>query len=512
MRAASRPPSPTLPHKGEGSPLWTPLLIAIAIALVAWLALVPLGFMLWQSVLSPETAASAAQFTLDNYRTAYASADTARLLANSLEFALGSAVLAFSLGTLLAWINDRTDTPFKTPFFALTLVPLIMPGILFTVSWIFLGSPKIGIVNLVLQRVFATDTVFINIYSIPGMIWVDGLHYSPMAFLLMTAAFRAMDPALEEPAMMRRATLPRCGAADPCRAAAGIVGGAGAARPAGRHRGLYVGDLRRDPRLSERNRPRLRLRRGAACHHLAVRFPQPAHRWPRQPLCHGDRQGLSSARHAHRPLALRHGGGFPDLRFAGGRAAIPGAAMVVAAAFLQRANCCRAQKPDTRFLSHRARLSGDRHRGLEQHRAGTRQRHADHAGDVDFVLDRGAHQTARARAPRQSRLAAAGVSRPGARAGDHGLLPGAADRRLRHDLDHADRLCDAVYALRHALQRRLVAAGAQGTRGIRRHERGVARHHVRPHRAAAVETGPDRRLDLHRHRLDPGTGQLHFAL
>src|SRR5580700_11047020 len=204
MRAPSRPPSPTLPHKGEGSALsigWTWILISAAVALVAWLALVPLGFMLWQSVLSPETAASAARFTLDNYRNAYASADTARLLANSLQFALGSAVLA--------WINERTDTPFKALFFALTLVPLIIPGILFTVSWIFLGSPKIGIINLVLQRVFATDTVFINIYSIPGMIWVDGLHYSPMAFLLMTAAFRAMDPALEESALMSGATLPR---------------------------------------------------------------------------------------------------------------------------------------------------------------------------------------------------------------------------------------------------------------------------------------------------------------
>jgi iron(III) transport system permease protein len=163
MRAPSRPPSPTLPHKGEGSPLWTPLLVIIAVVLVAWLALVPLGFMLWQSVLSPDTATAPARFTLDNYRTAYASADTARLLANSLQFALGSALLAFSLGTLLAWINERTDTPFKVLFFALTLVPLIIPGILFTVSWIFLGSPKIGIVNLVLQRVFATETVFINI-------------------------------------------------------------------------------------------------------------------------------------------------------------------------------------------------------------------------------------------------------------------------------------------------------------------------------------------------------------
>jgi iron(III) transport system permease protein len=39
------------------------------------------------------------------------------------------------------------------------------------------------------------------------MIWVDALHYSPMAFLLMTAAFRAMDPALEESAVMSGASV-----------------------------------------------------------------------------------------------------------------------------------------------------------------------------------------------------------------------------------------------------------------------------------------------------------------
>jgi iron(III) transport system permease protein len=40
-----------------------------------------------------------------------------------------------------------------------------------------------------------------------GMIFVDGLHYSPMAFLLMTATFRAMDPSLEESAMMSGASV-----------------------------------------------------------------------------------------------------------------------------------------------------------------------------------------------------------------------------------------------------------------------------------------------------------------
>src|SRR5205807_1077680 len=74
-----------------------------------------------------------------------------------------------------------------------------------------------GIINRALQRLFDTDAVFINVYSLGGMVWVDGLHYSPVAFLLMTAAFRAMDPALEESAIMsganvlevaRRVTLP----------------------------------------------------------------------------------------------------------------------------------------------------------------------------------------------------------------------------------------------------------------------------------------------------------------
>jgi iron(III) transport system permease protein len=186
---------------------WVWLPIAISVVLVAWLALVPLVFLLWQSFLSPETASAAAKFTWQNYEAAYTSADTARLFANSLQFALGSAALAFTLGAFFAWVNERTDTPFKTLFFALALIPLIIPGILFTVSWIFLGSPKIGIINLVLQRAFDTDFVFINVYSMPGMIWVDGLHYSPMAFLLMTAAFRAMDPSLEESALMSGASV-----------------------------------------------------------------------------------------------------------------------------------------------------------------------------------------------------------------------------------------------------------------------------------------------------------------
>src|SRR6195256_5393456 len=185
------------------------VLIGVPVALVIWLSLVPLVFLSWQSFLTPQTASRPAVFTLDNFRTAYFSAETFRLFFNSVQYAAGTAVFALCLGTALAWMNERTNTPFKTLFFALAIIPLVIPGILFTVSWIMLGSPKIGVINLVLQTLFDTDAVIVNIYTMAGMIWVDGLHYSPMAFLLMTAAFRSMDPSLEEQAAMSGASGPQ---------------------------------------------------------------------------------------------------------------------------------------------------------------------------------------------------------------------------------------------------------------------------------------------------------------
>src|ERR1700724_2116236 len=74
------------------------LLIGGSVALVVWLALVPLVFLLWQSFLTPQTASVPASYTLENYRTAYFSAETVRLFLNSVEFAVGAAALSLCLG------------------------------------------------------------------------------------------------------------------------------------------------------------------------------------------------------------------------------------------------------------------------------------------------------------------------------------------------------------------------------------------------------------------------------
>jgi iron(III) transport system permease protein len=186
---------------------WGWIFIALCVAITVYLAVVPLGFLLWQSFFTPQTAEKAAQFTLGNYAEAYGTSETARLFLNSVKFAIGTSIFSFVVGTGLAWMNERTNTPFKNLFYALSIIPLIIPGILFTVAWILLASPKIGIINLVMKGWFGVNEPLFDIYSIWGMIWVDGLHYSPMAFLLMSAAFRAMDPSLEESAMMSGASV-----------------------------------------------------------------------------------------------------------------------------------------------------------------------------------------------------------------------------------------------------------------------------------------------------------------
>lgn len=169
-------------------------------AVIASIGLVPLVYLLWK------TFTHLGHPSLANLRSAYSAAGMGPMALNSLAFAFGSSALAIAIGTVLAYLIVRTDVPGKPLMLAASLVPLIIPGILHTISWIFLASPQIGILNQWLFRpVFGTS---LDVFSIPGMIVVEGLHLSPLVFLLMAASFRSMDPSLEESAIMSGASLP----------------------------------------------------------------------------------------------------------------------------------------------------------------------------------------------------------------------------------------------------------------------------------------------------------------
>src|SRR5213078_1177237 len=97
---------------------WKWVVIGACVVFTIYIAVIPLAFLLWQSFFTPQTASKAAEFTLGNYTSAYGSSETLRLFWNSVQFALGASLFAFVLRTALAWMNERTNTPFKTLFFA----------------------------------------------------------------------------------------------------------------------------------------------------------------------------------------------------------------------------------------------------------------------------------------------------------------------------------------------------------------------------------------------------------
>jgi iron(III) transport system permease protein len=184
---------------------------------VLYLAGVPLLMLLYGSVRSAPIGEPGAAFTIQNYVKAYFDREFYFLFLNSLHYALGTCVVTFVIGTFLAWVTERTNTPFKKLFMVMALIPFIIPGILSTISWILLLSPKIGLINIVVKELLWLDAAPFNIYSMWGMIWAEAIHLYPLVFLLMSAAFRNMDTSLEEAALtagsstlttFRRVTLP----------------------------------------------------------------------------------------------------------------------------------------------------------------------------------------------------------------------------------------------------------------------------------------------------------------
>lgn len=165
---------------------------------VAYLAMTPLAMLLYGSLQSGFMGEGG--FTLANYIEAYSDREFYTLLFNSLIYALGVSLFTFLIGTTLSWICERTNTPGRRLFAVMAVATYIIPGVLMTISWILLLSPRIGLFNTLLTGLFGFSEPPLNIYSYWGMIWTASVHLYPLNFLIMSAAFRSMDSSLEEAA------------------------------------------------------------------------------------------------------------------------------------------------------------------------------------------------------------------------------------------------------------------------------------------------------------------------
>ncbi|WP_028324256.1 ABC transporter permease [Desulfatirhabdium butyrativorans] len=138
------------------------------------------------------------QFTWSKYVQAYTDPEFFAVLWNTLVFTAGSAFVTTVLALFLAYMNTRTNIPFKFLFGVVTIIPMMIPHILFTASWAMLLNPNNGMLNRLLMEIFGLRTSVFNIYTLPGMILVESLLDLPIAYLVIVPAMSAFDVSLEE--------------------------------------------------------------------------------------------------------------------------------------------------------------------------------------------------------------------------------------------------------------------------------------------------------------------------
>jgi iron(III) transport system permease protein len=178
---------------------WPPPVALILIALLAAGIIPPFVFLALSSLHEIDATGGFGAFTFDNFITIFSSRAFGPTLLNSALYSLGSALFALLMGAVQAWLAERTDAPFRQLLYLASIVSLGIPYVLYIVAWLlFLG--KAGLVNMLLRDWLGGAGPYINIYSLGGMIFVEGLLWSPLAFLLLAPVFRNADASFEEAA------------------------------------------------------------------------------------------------------------------------------------------------------------------------------------------------------------------------------------------------------------------------------------------------------------------------
>jgi iron(III) transport system permease protein len=201
---------PTLPRDW---PAW------ILLALVAAAVALPIAMLVLGSVSGARLPGDIGleRLTLGNYVAVYTDPRTYRVMSNTVLYVAGSVALGLAISVALAWIVARTDLPLKWLAYAGIPLALAIPGMLEAMVWVLLFSPRIGFVNRAAMSAFGLERAPFDVYSLLGMIALEGLRLVPTGFLLLAPLFLRIDPSLEEAAtvaggrlgsVLRRVTLP----------------------------------------------------------------------------------------------------------------------------------------------------------------------------------------------------------------------------------------------------------------------------------------------------------------
>jgi len=171
------------------------LLMLLVLLACASLVIYPAVFIVAEAINTGEPGVfPPGEISLRNFA---AVTEDVRILRNTLLVAGLATVMAVVIGFVLAWILTRTNIPGRSRLQRLMELPYYMTPLVGAMAWGILAAPKTGLLNQ-LWHVLGGAADLFDIYSPFGIAWVMALFEGTVAFVMISAAMRSMDPSLEE--------------------------------------------------------------------------------------------------------------------------------------------------------------------------------------------------------------------------------------------------------------------------------------------------------------------------
>jgi iron(III) transport system permease protein len=121
----------------------------------------------------------------------------AHIFWNTVLVAVVATGFAVVLGFALGWILSRANVPGRGALEQLMALPYYVTPLMGALAWSLIGAPSGGFLNQ-LWRALGGEGHLIDITTPYGIAWVMALFEGSVAFVMIGAVMKSMDPALEE--------------------------------------------------------------------------------------------------------------------------------------------------------------------------------------------------------------------------------------------------------------------------------------------------------------------------
>ncbi len=176
------------------------ILLGVVVLAAVLLVTYPVFFLLQLALnVGKPDAHPVTAYGLANFATAVNHLDW---IGNTLLVAVIGTIGALGLGLALAWIVIRTNVPGARLFEQLIILPYYVSPLVGALAWSVLATSRGGLFNKLWQTIAGPTAVLVDIQTPLGIAWVMALYDGTVAFMIIAAAMRTMDPSLEECSMV----------------------------------------------------------------------------------------------------------------------------------------------------------------------------------------------------------------------------------------------------------------------------------------------------------------------